>query len=137
MEQAGTTLCGYGNGSNGAMVRGGRTMAQLARVLGGFLGGNAIDRTGLEGTFDFTLTWAPNSQPGAVGPSLATLHESTRTHHEHSRRLESVPQRGGWTWDRRARTGPAVRNPDKSFLLTGQNQRRALLGANRRFTATS
>lgn len=47
-------------------------MAQLARVHGGLVGGGVSDQTGLTGTFDFTLNWAPDTQPGANGPSLFT-----------------------------------------------------------------
>ena len=56
------------------MVGGGRSIAQIARVLGGFVGGSVVDQTGLTGTFDFTLHWAMgNATPaGGDGPSLFT-----------------------------------------------------------------
>jgi uncharacterized protein (TIGR03435 family) len=69
-EQGGSALCGYGNGPSGEMVGGGRTIAQLARVLGGFVGRRVVNQTGLTGTFDFSLHWAPDTQ--GPGPSIVT-----------------------------------------------------------------
>jgi uncharacterized protein (TIGR03435 family) len=67
----------------GAIVATGSTMAELARVLARIQGieRDVLDRTGLDGRFDFTLAWAPPlPPPGAdggvpvteTGPSIFT-----------------------------------------------------------------
>jgi uncharacterized protein (TIGR03435 family) len=47
-------------------------MAQLARTLGNFpaVGRAVVDRTGLEGVYDWTLQWTPafNAAPGGAAP---------------------------------------------------------------------
>lgn len=59
--------------ANGGVLRGGgRSMADLARNLTGRVNRDVIDRTGLSGTYDFTLPWTPeNFQNPAdnAGPS--------------------------------------------------------------------
>ena len=59
--------------ANGGVLRGGgRSMADLARNLTGRVNRDVIDRTGLSGTYDFTLRWTPeNFQNPAdnAGPS--------------------------------------------------------------------
>lgn len=56
----------------GNMAVGGSTLAQFAASLGMFVGRVVVDRTGLDGTFDFNLTWTPdqmaNRPPGAPEP---------------------------------------------------------------------
>ena len=70
----------------GRMMAGGVTMARLASTLAVFAGRIVIDRTGLEGGYDFDLEWTPDRMsqealpPGAAplpapdpnGPSLFT-----------------------------------------------------------------
>ena len=67
----------------GAIVATGSTMAELARVLSRIQGieREVIDRTGLDGRFDFNLTWTPPLPPPGVdagapvsetGPSIFT-----------------------------------------------------------------
>lgn len=65
-----TTLCAV-RGRPGSYTGEGASMAQLARSLGGMpaVGRPVIDRTGLEGVYDWTLQWTPsfNTVPtGAV-----------------------------------------------------------------------
>ena len=47
----------------GNMSVGGSTLAQFANSLGMFAGRVVHDRTGLTGTYDFTLTWTPDQLP--------------------------------------------------------------------------
>jgi uncharacterized protein (TIGR03435 family) len=47
----------------GNMAVGGSTLAQFANSLGMFTGRVVQDRTGLPGTYDFTLTWTPDQMP--------------------------------------------------------------------------
>jgi uncharacterized protein (TIGR03435 family) len=65
------------------MAVGGATLAQFANSLGMFVGRVALDKTGLTGPYDFSLTWTPdqmpNRPPGAPeiavdpnGPSIFT-----------------------------------------------------------------
>lgn len=68
----------------GRMLAGGVTMADLARNVSNFAGRMTIDKTGLTGSFDFTLEYTPDQlppegslpagvpQPPANGPSLFT-----------------------------------------------------------------
>jgi len=51
------------------IAAGGQTLAQLATLLSGRVGRPVVDRTGLTGTFDITLTWTPDQIPqGVAGP---------------------------------------------------------------------
>jgi uncharacterized protein (TIGR03435 family) len=55
----------------GTMNAGGMPMTQLAQALSGQVGRIVTDRTGLSGTYDFTLTYAPEGRggpPGLPGP---------------------------------------------------------------------
>ena len=50
-------------------------MPLLARYLGGELERAVIDRTGLDGVYDFELKWSPDQKPtstGDIGPSFST-----------------------------------------------------------------
>lgn len=47
-------------------------MSELATNLGNQLGRFVIDRTGLEGHYDFLLQWAPDQTQDSDGPSLFT-----------------------------------------------------------------
>ena len=47
----------------GNMAVGGSTLAQFANNLGMFVGRVVLDRTGLTGSYDFTLTWTPDQMP--------------------------------------------------------------------------
>lgn len=49
-----------------------QTMALLASNLGNQLGRFAVDKTGLDGTWDFTLAWDLQSTADSTGPSLFT-----------------------------------------------------------------
>jgi uncharacterized protein (TIGR03435 family) len=71
------------------------SMSLLARYLSGPTGRVVFDKTGLEGNYDFTLTWTPeltsapetaaNSQPDVTGPSIFTAVQE-----QLGLRLESV-----------------------------------------------
>jgi uncharacterized protein (TIGR03435 family) len=79
------TLCGV-RGQPGSYTAEGASMAQLARALGGFpaVGRPVIDRTALEGVYDWTLQWtqafsatpaagaAATDNPDSSGVSLFT-----------------------------------------------------------------
>jgi uncharacterized protein (TIGR03435 family) len=48
------------------------TMDLLAKYVGNRVGRIVIDKTGLTGVYDFTLTWAPDSAADSTAPSLPT-----------------------------------------------------------------
>jgi uncharacterized protein (TIGR03435 family) len=48
----------------GNMAVGGSPMAQVANSLSIFAGRIVVDKTGLSGAYDFTLTWTPDQMPG-------------------------------------------------------------------------
>ena len=51
-----------------------RTMAQFVTTLSDWVGRPVIDKTGLTGLYDFTLTFAPEGRDaGPLGPTLALL----------------------------------------------------------------
>jgi uncharacterized protein (TIGR03435 family) len=56
----------------GQIVARGNTLEQLTRGLSQFLGRTVVDRTGLSGTFDIDLEWAPEETADARGPSIFT-----------------------------------------------------------------
>lgn len=71
---AANTLCGV-KGRPGSCIAEGASMAQLARALGGFpaVGRPVIDRTGLDGVYDWSLQWTPVPDPdAATGVSIFT-----------------------------------------------------------------
>jgi uncharacterized protein (TIGR03435 family) len=47
----------------GNMAVGGSSMSMFANSLGMWVGRIVIDKTGLEGAFDFNLTWTPDQMP--------------------------------------------------------------------------
>jgi bla regulator protein blaR1 len=47
----------------GNMAVGGASLSQVANSLGMFAGRIVLDRTGLTGNFDFSLTWTPDQMP--------------------------------------------------------------------------
>jgi bla regulator protein blaR1 len=49
----------------GNMAVGGSPMAQVATSLAIFAGRIVVDKTGLAGNYDFTLSWTPDQMPGA------------------------------------------------------------------------
>ena len=82
--------------ANGAVLRGGaRSMADLARNLTGRVNRTVIDRTGLNGPYDFVLRWTPDNfqnTAGNAGPSLDGTQIFTAMQEQLGLRLE--PQRG-------------------------------------------
>jgi uncharacterized protein (TIGR03435 family) len=48
----------------GNMAVGGSPMSQVATSLSMFAGRIVVDKTGLSGSYDFTLTWTPDQMPG-------------------------------------------------------------------------
>jgi uncharacterized protein (TIGR03435 family) len=64
---------GVGMGEN-RISSAGAPIATLANMLAAVLGRSVIDRTGLEGLFEFRLEWTPDDTPAdlATGPSLFT-----------------------------------------------------------------
>ena len=50
------------------MAVGGSPMAQVANSLSMFAGRIVVDKTGLSGAYDFTLTWTPDQMPGGQRP---------------------------------------------------------------------
>jgi uncharacterized protein (TIGR03435 family) len=58
----------------GNLSVGGSTLAQVASSLGMFVGRVVVDKTGLTGPYDFTLTWTPdqmaNRPPGGPDPLI-------------------------------------------------------------------
>jgi bla regulator protein blaR1 len=49
----------------GNMAVGGSPMSQVATSLSMFAGRIVVDKTGLSGSYDFTLSWTPDQMPGA------------------------------------------------------------------------
>jgi len=49
----------------GNMAVGGSPMSQVATSLSMFAGRIVVDKTGLSGSYDFTLAWTPDQMPGA------------------------------------------------------------------------
>lgn len=49
----------------GNMAVGGSPMSQVATSLSMFAGRIVVDKTGLNGSYDFTLAWTPDQMPGA------------------------------------------------------------------------
>jgi bla regulator protein blaR1 len=63
--QAGAPMqCGIRIGP-GNMAVGGSPMTQIATSLAMFAGRIVVDKTGLAGNYDFTLSWTPDQMPGA------------------------------------------------------------------------
>ena len=75
--------------ANGGILRGGgRTMAQLAANLAGRVNRTVIDRTGLTGTYDIVLRWAPDNL-SAVGGDQKEASIFTALQEQLGLRLES------------------------------------------------
>jgi bla regulator protein blaR1 len=53
------------------MVVGGATIGQFARTLTNWVDRLVVDRTGLTGAFDFTLTWMPDPMPQGFDKKIA------------------------------------------------------------------
>jgi uncharacterized protein (TIGR03435 family) len=60
--QAGPGGCGIRVGP-GSMSVGGSPLSQFAASLGMWVGRIVVDKTGLEGNYDFNLTWTPDQMP--------------------------------------------------------------------------
>jgi uncharacterized protein (TIGR03435 family) len=71
-EETDTTM----HGGNGELVGTATSIRTLAANLGGELGVPVIDKTGLDGLYDFRLEWSPDQQAAGSGldtrPSLFT-----------------------------------------------------------------
>lgn len=63
----GTPQCGIFGGP-GRIAVGAATMAQVAQMLSTQVQRTVIDKTGLEGNFDFLLTFMPDQLPQGLGP---------------------------------------------------------------------
>ena len=65
-------LCGYGRLLTGNVAVSGRTIVQFVSTLSDWVGRPVIDKTGLTGLYDFTLTFAPEGirASGPMGPAL-------------------------------------------------------------------
>jgi uncharacterized protein (TIGR03435 family) len=67
----------WGTGSGNARFNH-SSMAELASGLSNLVGRPVVDRTEIPGVYDVKLTWAPENQPDATGPSIFTaLQEQT------------------------------------------------------------
>lgn len=67
--------CGFARLLTGNVAVSGRTITQLATNLSEWIGRPVIDKTGLTGLYDFTLTFAPEGirAGGPLGPTLTRL----------------------------------------------------------------
>ena len=67
--------CGVRPGGAGRLLLVGVPMAQLAPLISLAVGRPVVDRTGVAGTFDIELTFAPNAPPGGdlVNPEAPSL----------------------------------------------------------------
>jgi uncharacterized protein (TIGR03435 family) len=79
-KRGSTNIEGRNHKSDGTFT--GITTKALATTLSGETGRAVLDKTGLTGSYDFTLTWANDDQPTAAdadtasGPTIFTaLHE--------------------------------------------------------------
>jgi uncharacterized protein (TIGR03435 family) len=62
-----------GLGFNPGILNGGSvTLGPMVQRLSAIVGRVVIDRTGLQGRFDFDLTWTADGNPEATGPSIFT-----------------------------------------------------------------
>jgi uncharacterized protein (TIGR03435 family) len=70
---AGNLACGYIQGGPPGTIRGHAVeLGPFARDLHDWTGRPVVDRTGLTGRFDFTLTWAPEGSTDTDAPSIFT-----------------------------------------------------------------
>jgi uncharacterized protein (TIGR03435 family) len=51
----------------GTLAMGGSPLANFAQSLGMFAGRIVLDRTGLDGNYDITMTWTPDQMPRPAG----------------------------------------------------------------------
>jgi uncharacterized protein (TIGR03435 family) len=77
---AANTLCAI-RGRPGAYTAEGANMAQLARTLGNFpaVGRAVVDRTGLEGVYDWTLQWTPVFNAASTGGAAPVANPDAAT----------------------------------------------------------
>ena len=61
-SQQGVPQCGM-RIAMGNLVAGGMRLSDFANAIGNLAGRIVVDKTGLIGTFDFTLTWTPDNLP--------------------------------------------------------------------------
>jgi uncharacterized protein (TIGR03435 family) len=71
LKQSGPESHGLSNYGPGKISATATPIESLVVNLSGNVGRVVIDKTGLTGTYDFELTWAPDNQPDA-GPSIFT-----------------------------------------------------------------
>ena len=88
----GGPLCGM-NMTTGRMATSSTTMADLARNLSLVAGRSIVDKTGLTGTFDLELTWAPEV-PAGNAADAATDSPSVFTAVQEQLGLKLDPLRG-------------------------------------------
>ena len=55
----------------------GSSLERLVHVLLDQLGRTIIDKTGLTGTYDYTLNWTPDDAPPRAGERMAARQEAT------------------------------------------------------------
>jgi uncharacterized protein (TIGR03435 family) len=86
-------VCGGVNGDRGRMLGTKVTMKHLALVLSNTLDRTVLDKTGLDGTYDFNLKWTPDElEAGALPPENSEPSIFTAVREQLGLRIES--QRG-------------------------------------------
>jgi uncharacterized protein (TIGR03435 family) len=71
-EDERTAMNAHGGNGKSQLVGTGVSMGALASYVGNRLGRIVVDKTGLSGSYDFTLEWAPDEAPDSSAPSLVT-----------------------------------------------------------------
>jgi uncharacterized protein (TIGR03435 family) len=61
-----------GRSSSSRVAATATTLDLLAKWIGNRLGRIVVDQTGLQGAYDFSLTWSPNPEPDSAEPALPT-----------------------------------------------------------------
>ncbi len=63
------------------------SIGALAHSLSDWVGRPVVDKTGVDGPVDFTLTWSPDGAPDSTAPSIFTAVEEQLG-------LKLIPSRG-------------------------------------------